>query len=190
MIANAEYARLSKILSEFREGDWTRLEETVYRYVAQKYSGDDEIASGRGAYAAGGRWNAPGAFHAVYCASTALLAHEEYFQGIRLAGLEEFTRMPLVGKALRLNLERALDLRDEECLKRLGLTASSLRDDPWRKRSDAGELSLCQAVGSAALANKCQALIVPSAVLKTPEHYNIVVILENIRTRENIQILK
>ncbi|MGF1572028.1 MAG: RES family NAD+ phosphorylase [Sumerlaeia bacterium] len=190
MVANAEYARLSKILGQLPSDYWFAYEGIVYRYVNHRYCDDAIIANGVGAYNAGGRWNYQKVYHAVYCASTSLLAHEEYFQSTRLAGLDEFTVMPLTGKALRVKLNRVLDLRSAETLNILGLKEVNLMTDQWRELSDLGQESLCQAVGRAAFQYKCQALLVPSSVLQGPEHYNIVLMRENINEPTKIEIMK
>lgn len=179
MQANSEFTRLWSVLEENSTEDHV-YEGMAYRYVAERYAHDEEILSGKGAWQFGGRWNGSHAFHAVYCASTATLAHEEYLQGLRLTGLGEYKAMPLVGKAIEVKLQRVLDLREARLMEKLELTHEQLRDDPWRQMMNDQKESLCQCIGRLAYKRNYQGIIVPSSVLTGTEHFNIVVIRENL----------
>ncbi|MBN1476744.1 RES family NAD+ phosphorylase [Candidatus Sumerlaeota bacterium] len=151
----------------------------IYRYTSSKHRTAQQMMSGIGAHRAGGRWNAPGTFHPVYCASNPALANREHFASCSRAGLPLHSVMPLMGKAVRVNLSMVLDLRDSGVLKQLGVTTSQLRADRWREATDSGDESLCQAIGRAAFLAGFEGLITPSAEAEKSGDFNIVLVLEN-----------
>ncbi|MBX7256180.1 MAG: RES family NAD+ phosphorylase [Candidatus Hydrogenedentes bacterium] len=154
----------------------------VYRYASSKYSSDVKILSGIGAYRAGGRWNPPNTFHAVYCASSPGLAHAEYLSTYRIAGIPLSRSHPVTGKALEVNGATALDLRDTGILSQLSLSLRQLKEDRWKVAIDEGRESLCQAVGRAAFTSGVEILLTPSILKPHSEDFNVVLIIENAQT--------
>ena len=147
--------------------------------------------SGEGSHRAGGRWNYPGVFHAVYCASSPELANTEFFAGCESAGLPKEKMMPVIGKPVRVKLDRVLDLRDHIILRRLGIRVRDMREDPWRHATDQSKESLCQAIGRAAYQNRAEALLAPPACASKRPDFNIVLIRENLPpARERVRVLR
>jgi len=182
LIPNLRYRSLSVQMRKLiLSGPGSAFSAIVYRYVSRKYAATREIMSGAGSFKAGGRWNFPNTYHAVYCASTADLANREYFASCRIAGIPEYTRMPLVGMAIEVNLAQVLDLRAPAILDRLGASPDLLNEDKWREKTDAGMESLCQAIGRAAKDVGFEAVLAPSAQATNQDDYNIVLIIENAR---------
>jgi RES domain-containing protein len=169
-------AVIRSLVTDGRAGPWNGI---FYRYTSTKYATGARMMSGSGAFQAGGRWNAPRAFHAVYCASNPELANREYFAGYRAAGFPIHKALPLVGKAVRVALDRVLDFQDPAVLGRLGITPDQLARDRWKEATDAGRESLCQALGRAAFEAGVEALLVASAYGQDSGDYNLVLILEN-----------
>lgn len=177
---HAEYARLREEMEKLGPGGFALPLETVcYRYCLNKYARASGIMSGEGAYRAGGRWNAPGAFHAVYCSSSAELGHREYFAALKKAGIPDYRAMPVTGRALRVKLKAALDLRNEIVLRHLGMDGQDILDDPWKSKNEQNEESLCQTIGRAAFEIGLEGLLVPSAQSLNLLDFNLVLILEN-----------
>ena len=181
-MAHGEQTRPSLIarMREAVESDaLAPLKLIAYRYTRRRYSTARLLMNGVGAWKAGGRWNAPGAFHAVYLASSHELAHREYFEAYRVSGLGAFQGMPFVGNAIELDLRATVDLRAESMLAALGVSTEAILNDPWRQSTDGGTESLCQAIGRAAFECGIQGLIVPSARAIGDDEFNIALILEN-----------
>lgn len=180
MIPHAHYGHFLKTMRELvldgTAGPWSGI---IYRYVASRFAPAGRIMSGTGAFLAGGRWNAPRTFHAVYCASNPELANREYFAGYRAAGLPLHQAMPLAGKAVVADLVSVLDLRDTKIQARLGVSQEKLDRDNWKAATDAGQESLCQALGRAAHEAGVEGLLVRSAHARDPGDFNIVLIIEN-----------
>jgi RES domain-containing protein len=182
LIAHAQYASAAPLLVNLLAIDKTLpWHATVYRYTQRKFANHKRLMSGDGAFKAGGRWNAPHAFHAVYCASDAELAHREYFAATRAAGISDDAVMPVVGLAIRLQPMRALNLCENSVLADLGITSKQIKGDRWKDANDSGEESFCQAIGRAALDAGFGALLVPSAQSMCATDYNVVLIVENCR---------
>jgi RES domain-containing protein len=162
----------------------------VYRYASSKYSTAEKMMSGEGSHRAGGRWNYPGVFHAVYCASSPELANNEFFAGCASAGLPKEKMMPVIGKPVRVKLDLVLDLRDRMVLRRLGIRVKDMREDPWRYATDQSRESLCQAIGRAACQNRVEALLAPAASAPRGLGFNIVLIRENLRPgKDRVRVL-
>lgn len=171
-----ELAQRLEALAEASARPWKAV---AFRYVRERYADAAILMNGVGSWKGGGRWNAPGAFHAVYLASTPELAHREYLEAFRLSALGTQAGMPFVGQAVALDLAKALDLRSGECLAALGITLEQVRADAWKRSADRGAISLCQHIGARALALGVEALLVPSARASETSEFNIVLILEN-----------
>jgi len=126
----------------------------------------------------GARFNATGSFPMVYGSTTPELAMIESLAFQRRAGLPVEQALPLVFKAIRVKVERLLDLTDAAVLSTLGVTANQLLTEAWWLARLRGEESLTQAVGRATHTNGVQALRVASAhsaahgqnILLLPDH--------------------
>jgi RES domain-containing protein len=155
------------------------LEATVFRAVATRYASREDLWTGAGARANGGRWNPPGRFHAVYASVDVETATTEYFGNYRLVGLEAAVRRtPLVIASARVCLRSALDLTDAGVLRALELSAEDLVASGWQAEQEAGREPATQAVGRLAYAAGVEGLVVPSAA--RPGGANVVVFFWNL----------
>ncbi len=182
MKLHPQYARILLSVQGILKHGVTPWSGIVYRYASGKYSSDKKIISGIGAYRAGGRWNSPNSFHAVYCASSPELAHSEFLSAYRLAGIPLSKALPVTGKAFEVNGAAALDLRDARILSQLSLSLQQLKEDRWKEATDEGRDSLCQAVGRAAFTSGIEILLVPSILEPDDGNFNVVLIIENAQT--------
>ena len=138
---------------------------------------------------AGARFNAPDSFPAVYGSTTPELAMIESLAYQRRAGLPVERALPLVFKAILVEVERLLDLTDVAVLADLGMTADQLRMEAWWLARARGEESLTQAVGRAAHACGVQALRVDSA--HTSDHgHNVIVLPDHISPPSRLKVLR
>jgi hypothetical protein len=97
--------------------------------------------------------------------------------------------MPLVFKAIFINVERLLNLTDAVVVAQLALTVDQLRSDPWWEARARGEESLTQAVGRAAKTSGLQALMAASA--QTLDHgSNIIAFPDLIKPPSLIKVVR
>lgn len=138
---------------------------------------------------AGSRFNAAGSFPAVYGSTTPELAMIESLAYQRRANLPVERAMPLVFKAIAVDVERMLDLTNREILKTLKLSADELREDAWWLARARQEESLSQAVGRAAHERGFQSLRAFSA--HTLSHgLNVVVLPDHLLAPSYIRVLR
>jgi RES domain-containing protein len=147
------------------------------------------MLTGVGSMKSGARFNAPSSFPAVYGSTTPELAMIESLAYQRRAGLPVERALPLVFKAISVDMERLLDLTDAAVLAELGVTQDQLRNEAWWLARARGEESLTQAVGRAAHACGVQALLVTSA--HTPAHgLNVIALPDHIRLPSRLKVLR
>ena len=161
----------------------------VYRSAPPKWAARHDFLSGTGSKIAGGRWNVPGSYAAIYASTTPELAMIESLAYQRRAGLPAHRALPLVFKAIAVDVERLLDLTHAGILADLGVAARDLRADAWWLARARGEESLTQAIGRAAHSLRAQAILSPSA--HTTDHgLNLTVFPENIAFPSRINVLR
>jgi len=161
----------------------------VYRSAPPKWSRGRDMLSGLGSMKAGARFNAPGSFPAVYASTTPEPAMVETLAYQRRAGLPVEHALPLVFKAMFVEVERLLDLTDTAALLEAGVATDELRDDAWWLSRSRHQESFTQAIGRAAHACGVQALRVVSA--HTPSlGENLVVLPGNIRPPSFLKVLR
>jgi hypothetical protein len=97
--------------------------------------------------------------------------------------------LPLVFKAIQVEVERLLDLTDVTVLTALGVTADKLLTEKWWLARLRGEESLTQAVGRAAHAHRIQALRVASAH-SAAHGYNILLLPDHISSPGGLKVLR
>ena len=107
----------------------------------------------------------------------------------RRAGLPVEHAMPLVFKAISVNVERLLDLLNSDVLASLGTTLDQLRTDKWWLSRALGEESLTQAVGRAAHACGVQAILAPSAHTASHGH-NLIVLPDHLQPPNRVTVLR
>ncbi len=118
---------------------------TRYRLIASKYR--DEIASDRGAFFGGGRYNAPEQFGALYLGESPKACRAEVAR-------RRAPKAPMVLGVFEITFSRVCDLTDPEIRNRLGLQADDLVQDDW---------SLTQEVTVAIRGAGFEAILAPSA---------------------------
>lgn len=161
-----------------------RMEATVFRAVAARFASREDLWTGAGARAHGGRWNPPGRFHTVYASLDVETATAEYFGNYRLVGLEAAVeKTPLVIAAARIHLRSVLDLTDAGVLRALGVGPDVLVAAGWQAAQEAGRESWTQTVGRKAYEAGVEGLIVPSAA--RPAGTNVVIFFWNLSPPES-----
>jgi RES domain-containing protein len=164
-------------------------EGVVYRSAPPKWAAGRDMLTGAGSMKAGARFNAAGSFPMVYGSTTPELAMIESLAFQRRAGLPVEQALPLVFKAIRVKVERLLDLTDTGVLAELSVTANQLLTEAWWLARLRGEESLTQAVGRAAHASGLQALRVASA--HSPAHgQNILLLSDHISPPSELKVLR
>lgn len=173
-------------LAAGRARPWTG---TIFRSAPPKWAAGRDMLTGAGSMKSGARFNAPGSFPAVYGSTSPELAMIESLAYQRRAGVPVEWAMPLVFKAVSVEVERLLGLSDAVVLTDLGVTLDALRTEAWWLARARGEESLTQAVGRAAHAHGIQAILVASAHSLAHGH-NVIALPDHIRTPSRIKVLR
>ena len=87
-----------------------RLEAELYRLAGPRYTTEDEILAGVGAFKAGGRWNPPGVMNTVYLSRTPETAMRESNEHHRYYRLPLSEGMPKVVIAVRVVAQSVFDI--------------------------------------------------------------------------------
>ena len=126
------------------------LSTVALRHLSPKY----DPRSGEGARISGGRFNPPGSFPVLYLCETrtCALAVLHRLGSRHVVGLDGL--LPRVLYAYQLELDRILDLTDEQVRVRIGVSHQELTANDW---------SMCQAIGTEAHAAGDQAIRTSSA---------------------------
>jgi RES domain-containing protein len=161
----------------------------IYRSAPPKWSAGRDMLTGVGSMKSGARFNAAETFPMVYGSTTPELAMIESLAFQRRAGLPVEHAMPLVFKAISVQVDRMLDLTNPNGLAALAVTDDQLRADAWWLARLRGEESLTQAVGRAAYANGIQALQVASAHSAGHGH-NVVLLPDHITPPSDLKVLR
>jgi len=134
---------------------------TVYRNCAPRYATNADLLGGGGSTLYGGRWN-PLRIRAVYASLTPETSMAEALVECRREGLDISDAMPRVFVAIRVDLQKMLDLTDAGIRRTLGLSVQALLEEDWRQSRASGTDALTQSFGRAAFAAGMEGLIVPS----------------------------
>lgn len=162
---------------------------TIFRSAPPKWAAGRDMLAGIGSMKSGARFNAAGSFAAIYGSTTPELAMIESLAFQRRANLPLERAMPLVFKAISIQVERCLDLTDAVILGRLGLTIGQLRSEKWWMSRVRGEESLTQAVGRAAHACHIQALLAASAHA-IDQGFNVIVLPDHLNQPSGAKVLR
>jgi len=183
-----EYPRLNSAMAVAGRHaiNWTGV---IYRSAPPKWSAGRNMLTGAGSVKSGARFNAAGSFPIVYGSTTPELAMIESLAFQRRAGLPVERAMPLVFKAISVNVERLLDLTALTVLTALDLTIDQLNADTWWLSRLRGEESLTQAVGRAAHARRIQAVRVTSAH-STAHGHNVLLLPDHIAPPSGLKVLR
>ena len=144
----------------------------TFRFGSLRYLRPREILSGLGSFKAGGRFNAPGSFPAVYASLDKATAVAELDARARYYGLSVDALQPSVLVAVEMRLQALMDLRQPAVLAALSVTLDAIATCDWRAAQAAGREALTQALGRAAYESGLEALLVPSA--QVPDGLNLV----------------
>ncbi|HVT87700.1 MAG TPA: RES family NAD+ phosphorylase [Tepidisphaeraceae bacterium] len=161
---------------------------TIYRSAPPKWAAGRDLLAGVGSMKSGARFNAPGSFPAVYGSTTPELAMIESLAYQRRAGLPIEHALPLVFKAISVQVDRLLDLTDATVLTDLAVTLDQLRVEAWWLARACGEESLTQVIGRTAHACGVQALLTDSA--HTLDHGHNIIVLPDHLPASKLKVLR
>lgn len=120
---------------------------------------------------------------ALYFADSAVLALEEHLQIRDEFQILEFT--PRSVWTVRVRLERVLDLTDDDVLRRVRVSRTSLTDAYSR---DPGNPSITQIVAKQARRSGIQGILAPSAIVRS--HTNLVVFRDNVEDPDALLVIE
>lgn len=184
--AHRAFEKLSK---QIKEGDFFRpWKGAAYRVTTLDYPSPESILLGQGSFLHGGRWNAIGAFRAVYGSTEDTVAVAESRATAEYAGVSWPFRTPRLLVAIELSLRAVLHLTEVSIGKKLGLTIDALREEDWRKTQERGAESFTQAIGRAVFVNGGEGLLVPSA--RVAGGVNVVYFPANQRKISRVTVLE
>lgn len=145
----------------------TPLSTTVFRVVRQ---GLDPLAT-TGSLKAGGRFNPPNEFGALYTSLDATSAVQEVARGLKMRAVDpaQFPEGAWWVYELEVQLESVLDLTNSEVLRKTAIAASSLTGS---------DLTATRRIAAEAREQGYEALLVPSAA--APESKNLVIFLDRV----------
>jgi RES domain-containing protein len=138
------------------------LREVVFRCSEPSYATKDDLLTGEGSRQHGGRWNPPSSFATVYAAFSDATALAESKAQFLYYGLDPADALPRTIVAVDVKFAKVLDLTDGMVRKTLGVSATRMRSDDWRKLNGRGSESLTQAIGRAGYESDFEALVVPA----------------------------
>ena len=164
MTPHPEFPRLAAAVRRVSVRPWSGV---AYRSASPAYVGARDLLSGEGVRRHGGRWNAAGAFTAVYASLSPETAIAEALAHFRYYAIPEADAMPRVLVALEASLAALADLTDGRARRTLKVSRRRMRGDGWRRAAEQGRESLTQAIGRAAFEAELEALLVPSAADRT-----------------------
>lgn len=148
-----------------------------YRSVTPKYARENDILSGVGSKASGGRWNPPG-LAAVYVSLSPETAMAETLAHFYYRQIPVSAAMPRMFVSLTVRLSTVIDLTDGAVRQRLQISENSLLNLDWRKQVSQGAVPLTQLLGKAAQLAGLEGLQVPSSAMKGGK--NLVIFPENL----------
>jgi RES domain-containing protein len=163
------------------------LEIEAYRVAGPRHTTAKDIISGMGAYYAGGRWNPIGEMKVVYLSQEPETATKEALEHFRYHGLPVSTALPKVIVAVRIKIERSLDLTDPAIGLDLPIPMPELLAEDWRAMMAKNVEPASQAVGWAAFAAGFQGVRVPSK--PDPTGTNLLVFPELLVKGNQLEVL-
>src|SRR4051794_26062907 len=117
----------------FRKRSYAQtLDVEVYRVAGPRHTTAKEIVSGIGAFLAGGRWNPIGEMKVVYMSQEPETAMKEALEHYRYYGLPISKALPKVTVAVRVEIERLLDLTNPAISAAIPISMSELIAVDWR----------------------------------------------------------
>lgn len=159
----------------------------AYRVAGPRFATPLNIVSGMGAYQAGGRWNGVGQMKVVYLGCDPETALKEALEHFRHYALPISAALPKVIVAVRVKVDRSLDLADAAVNADLPVPIADLLAEDWRAMMAKGVEAASQAVGWAAFAAGFQAMRVPSK--PAPTGTNILIFPEHLTKGDRLEVL-
>jgi RES domain-containing protein len=157
----------------------------AFRAAPLEFSRLAKLLNGVGSLRFGGRWSAAGTFPAVNLSLTQQGAIDESGAAFSYYNFAAQDVKPKVIVAVRLRLERVVNLRGLR--RRKWLSLNELLGEDWRKVNDSGYESESQALGRAIHDMGAEALITPSARVEGVE--NLVFFPRSITHAGSVEIL-
>jgi len=157
----------------------------TFRSVDLAYASPAHVLTGAGSLTAGGRWNAPGDFPAIYSSTRPGTAIEEAFQLAANFQLVPDDLKPRVTCGIQWELSSVLDLTVASLPAWLKLS-QWLREN-FTRINDGGFETLCQALGRAVRNSGITGILCPSARVK--DGINLVVFRDRMRKTEVARVL-
>jgi filamentous hemagglutinin len=136
----------------------------LFRFTDMTWANLHDLATGRGAFLAGGRWNPKNGFAALYLSTRPETALAEALAQRRYQNVPDSEATPLVLTAFQVVLQQILDLTAVHIRNILQVTAEQLKA-PWRRTQNQGREALTQAIGRLTREAGFEGLLVPSAPL-------------------------
>jgi RES domain-containing protein len=161
----------------------------IFRSAPPKWATGKEMLTGVGSMKSGARFNAPGSFPAIYGSTTPELAMIESLAYQRRAGLPLERAMPLVFKAISVDVQRCVDLTEAVVLADIGLTLDQIRTETWWLARARGEESLTQAIGRAVHDCGIQSLLAASAHA-VDQGVNVSVLPDHLKPPSRVAVLR
>lgn len=134
-----------------------------FRSATLKHARSETLLDGKGALRAGGRWNAPACFRAVYLSLSPQTSVAEVFRTAGHYGFSAGDLRPRVIAAARVSLSRVVDLRPDGRALSAVCTLDELLGEDWRAANDSGRMALSQTLGGLLHQAKIEGFLVPSA---------------------------
>lgn len=130
-----------------------------------------------GSLRAGGRFNPPNEFSALYTSLEATTAAKEVARGLRQRGVDpdQFPEGAWWVYELDVNLEAVLDLTDPDVLRKCGIQQDTLTG---------ADIDTTREIGAQARERSYEALLVPSAAVAGSK--NVVIFLDTLRVRPTV----
>lgn len=186
MSPHPEFARLLRAMKRCLERaiEWSGV---VYRSADVSYANKDDVITGIGSKRTGARWNASNSFRTIYTSLDPQTALEESLAHCHYYGLPLEAITPRVFIAIRVRLQRILDLSQGDIRNALKISLARLREEPWRERQRQGQEALTQTLGRAAYDSDWEGLLVPSAAHR--EGMNLVIFPANLLAGSWLEIV-
>jgi RES domain-containing protein len=162
-------------------------EAELYRVAGPRHTTPEDIVSGIGALLAGGRWNPIGEMKVVYLSQEPETATKEALEHFRYHALPVSNALPKVIVAVKVKIERLLDLTTPALSEDLPVSIPELLAEDWRALMSRNMESASQAVGWAAYAAGFQGMKVPSK--PDPTGTNFLVFPETLTKQCRLEVI-
>ena len=139
----------------------------AYRACAVAYANRDDLLTGAGSKANGGRWNQRGQFRTVYLSLSIEIAIQELIGQFQSYGFDVSKKLPFVVAGVEVTISKVVDLTDAAIRRSMGISKDSIIKDNWKRTDENGIESLTQCFGRLAYEAELDGIIAPSAIQKS-----------------------